>query len=216
MQDWLEKVYKPEVKSKWDTLYKKPGYDENDLCVHRELAEKGGAMKVLLAILVSLSVPALSGLHRETGGSKALAVTSDSTQSSQSINISRSGARQTSKGPDDHFTGSAEIERLFPVHDPSRMLGSSVTFQPGARTAWHQHVLGQILIVREGTGRIQQWGGPVQEIRKDDVVWTPPGVKHWHGAAPNAAMTHIAIQEQLDGKVVDWMEKVSDEQYQLQ
>jgi quercetin dioxygenase-like cupin family protein len=170
-------------------------------------------MKLLLVVFVSLSVSAWSGLHGGTGAAKAPGQTGDSPQGWQPINISRSGSRQASKGPEEHFTGPAEIERLFPVHDPSRVLGSSVTFQAGARTAWHKHVLGQILIVVEGTGRIQQWGGPVQEIRKGDVVWTPPGVKHWHGATPNSAMTHIAIQEQLDGKVVDWMEKVSEEEY---
>jgi len=99
------------------------------------------------------------------------------------------------------------------VYDPSRTSGGKVTFEPGARSAWHTHPLGQILIVTDGTGWIQQWGGPIEEIRKGDVIWIPPGVKHWHGATPSIAMTHIAIQEQLNGKAVEWMEKVTDEQY---
>ena len=105
------------------------------------------------------------------------------------------------------------VEPLFPVNSPSRTSGGSVTFEPGARSAWHTHPLGQTLIVTAGTGWVQQWGGEKQEIRPGDVVWTPPGVKHWHGATPTTAMTHIAIQETLDGKNVEWMEKVSDEQY---
>jgi quercetin dioxygenase-like cupin family protein len=105
------------------------------------------------------------------------------------------------------------VDPLFPARDPGRTSGGSVTFEPGARSAWHTHPLGQILIVTAGVGRVQQWGGLAQEIRPGDIVWIPPGVKHWHGAAPTTAMTHIAIQEHVDGKVVDWMEKVSDEQY---
>src|SRR5713226_718735 len=121
--------------------------------------------------------------------------------------------RHCSKGPAEHFTGSVQIEPLFFAHDPSRTSGGKVTFEPGARSAWHTHPLGQILIVTDGTGWIQQWGGPIQEIRTGDVIWIPAGVKHWHGATPNTSMTHIAIQEQLNGKAVEWMEKVTDEQY---
>ncbi|MDB6172578.1 MAG: cupin [Chthoniobacteraceae bacterium] len=106
------------------------------------------------------------------------------------------------------------IDPLFQVTDPARAAGNSVTFEPGARTAWHTHPLGQVLIVTAGCGRAQRWDGPIEEIRPGDVVWFPPGEKHWHGAAPTTAMTHIAIQEQLDGKAVVWMEKVADEQYQ--
>ena len=105
------------------------------------------------------------------------------------------------------------IDPLFRRPTPARVFGASVTFEPGARTAWHTHPLGQTLIVTAGCGRAQRWGGPVEEIRPGDVVWFAPGEKHWHGAAPTTAMTHIAIQEQLDGKAVDWMEQVSDEQY---
>jgi quercetin dioxygenase-like cupin family protein len=106
-----------------------------------------------------------------------------------------------------------QIEPLFSAHDPSRVIGGSVTFQTGARTAWHTHPLGQILIVTAGVGWVAQWGGPVQEIREGDVVWIPAGVKHWHGATPNTAMTHIAILEESNGNSGEWLEKVSDEQY---
>jgi quercetin dioxygenase-like cupin family protein len=129
------------------------------------------------------------------------------------IQITPSGSQQPSKAPAEHFSGTVVIEPVFSSHDPSRASGGQVTFQPGARSAWHMHPLGQILIVTDGTGWIQEWGAPIQEIRKGDVVWIPAGVKHWHGATRTMAMTHIAIQEQLDGRVVDWMEKVSDEQY---
>ncbi len=133
-------------------------------------------------------------------------------QDSREISIARSGSRTSNQGPAEYFTGSVRIDTLFKAHEPSRMTGGRVTFEPGARTAWHSHPYGQILIVTEGTGLIQRWGGPIEEFRQGDVVWIPPGLKHWHGAAPNTAMTHIAIQEQLDGKTAAWMEKVSDEQ----
>src|SRR5207237_498959 len=113
----------------------------------------------------------------------------------------------------DYFTGSVRIEPLFDVAEPSRLAGASVTFQPGARTAWHTHPLGQTLVVTKGSGWVQSWNGKRQEIRPGDIVRIPPGQKHWHGATPNGEMTHVAIQEQLDGKVVEWMEKVTDEQY---
>lgn len=134
-------------------------------------------------------------------------------QSEFNMEITRAGSQPSSKGPADWFTGTVRIDPLFPPHPPARAAGASVTFEPGARTAWHTHPLGQTLIVTAGCGRVQRWGGSIEEIRPGDVVWFPPGEKHWHGAAPTTAMTHIAIQEQLDGKVVDWMEKVSDEQY---
>ena len=127
--------------------------------------------------------------------------------------ITRSGSQPSSQGPAEYFTGSVRVDPLFQAKDPSRGSGARVTFEPGARTAWHTHPLGQILIVTAGCGLAQRWGGPVEQIRPGDVVWFPPGEKHWHGAAPTTAMTHIAIQEALDGKLVDWMEKVSDEQY---
>jgi len=130
------------------------------------------------------------------------------------MEIKRSGSQPSNKGPADWFTGTVRIDPLFPAKNPARAAGNSVTFEPGARTAWHTHPLGQTLIVTAGCGRAQHRGGPIEEIRPGDVVWFPPGEKHWHGAVPTTAMTHIAIQEQLDGKAVDWMEKVSDEQYQ--
>ncbi|HJQ56375.1 MAG TPA: cupin domain-containing protein [Vineibacter sp.] len=129
------------------------------------------------------------------------------------MQIQRAGAQPSGKGPAETFTGAVRVDPLFQMEAPGRARGASVTFEPGARSAWHTHPVGQILIVTAGVGRVQRWGGPVQDIRPGDVVWIPPGVKHWHGAAPTTGMTHIAIQEHLDGKVVDWMEKVSDEQY---
>jgi quercetin dioxygenase-like cupin family protein len=130
------------------------------------------------------------------------------------VDIKRNGSQPSSKGPVDWFTGTVRIDPLFQPNAPARAGGARVTFEPGARTAWHTHPLGQTLIVTSGCGRAQRWGGPIEEIRPGDVVWFPPGEKHWHGAAPTTAMTHIAIQELLDGKVVDWMEQVTNEQYQ--
>jgi quercetin dioxygenase-like cupin family protein len=130
-----------------------------------------------------------------------------------SMDIKRNGSQASNKGPADWFTGTVRIDPLFQASAPARAQAASVTFEPGARTAWHTHPLGQTLIVTAGCGRAQQWGGPIEEIRPGDVVWFPPGEKHWHGAAPTTAMTHIAIAEQLDGKVVEWREQVADEQY---
>ena len=129
------------------------------------------------------------------------------------MEIKRSGSQPSSKGPTDWFTGTVRIDPLFQVNAPARAAGASVTFEPGARTAWHRHPLGQTLIVTSGCGWVQREGGPIEEIHPGDVVWFPPGEKHWHGATPTTAMTHTAIQEQLDGKVVEWLEKVSDDQY---
>ncbi|HTY87493.1 MAG TPA: cupin domain-containing protein [Candidatus Acidoferrum sp.] len=129
------------------------------------------------------------------------------------MEIKKVGSQASIKGPADWFTGTVRIDPLFQAPAPARVSGVSVTFEPGARTAWHTHPLGQTLIVISGCGRAQREGGAIEEIRPGDVVWFPPGKKHWHGAAPTAAMTHIAIAESLDGKVVDWMEHVSDEQY---
>lgn len=170
-------------------------------------------MKVLAATLISLSVCAWAASNAHTGAAQVDASSTASAQDSHSINITRSGSQQPIKGPAEHFTGSVEVEPLFPVRDPSRTSGGKVTFAPGARSAWHAHPLGQTLIVTEGMGWIQQSGGPIEEIRKGDVIWIPAGVKHWHGASRNTAMTHIAIQKELDGKVVEWMEKVTDDQY---
>jgi quercetin dioxygenase-like cupin family protein len=129
------------------------------------------------------------------------------------MEIKRSGSQPSGKGPADWFTGAVRIDPLFPATAPARAAGNAVTFEPRARTAWHTHPLGQILIVTAGSGRVQREGGPVEEIRPGDVVWFEPGEKHWHGASPTTAMTHIAIQEALDGKAVDWMEKVTDDEY---
>ena len=129
------------------------------------------------------------------------------------MEIKRVGSQPCGKGPADWFTGAVRIDPLFQASAPARVAGASVTFEPGARTAWHTHPLGQTLIVTAGFGWAQREGGPVEEIRPGDVVWFPQAEKHWHGATPTTGMTHIAIQEQLDGKVVEWMEKVSEEQY---
>ena len=130
------------------------------------------------------------------------------------MDIKRSGSQPSAKGPAEYFTGTVRIDPLFEAHDPARTLGASVTFEPGARTAWHTHPLGQTLIVTAGCGLAQRWGGSIEQIRPGDVVWFAPGQKHWHGATATTAMTHIAIQEALDGKPVDWLEQVSDEQYE--
>lgn len=153
-------------------------------------------MKLLAAMVMSLSLLA-----------------SASAQDSQTIKITRSGSQPSRQGPAENFTGSVRVDPLFQANAPARTSGSLVTFELGARTAWHTHPLGQVLIVTAGTGRVQRWGDPVDEIRQGDVVWIPPGQKHWHGAAPNSSMAHIAIVEMLDGKSVEWMEKVSDAQY---
>jgi len=129
------------------------------------------------------------------------------------MEIIRIGAKPSAKGPADWFTGTVRIDNPFQGTEPARIAGAHVTFEPGARTAWHTHPLGQTLIVTAGAGRVQRWGGPIEEIHPGDIVWFAPGEKHWHGAAPATAMSHIAIQEKLDGKVVDWMEHVTDEQY---
>jgi len=129
------------------------------------------------------------------------------------MEIKTGGSRSSSEGPTDWFTGKVRVEPLFQVSAPGRVQGASVTFEPRARTAWHTHPLGQTLIVTAGRGFVQSWGGPVEEINPGDVVLCPPGEKHWHGATPTSAVTHLAIQEALEGKVVNWMEKVSDDQY---
>jgi len=130
------------------------------------------------------------------------------------MNIQRVGSAPSSKGPAEYFTGSVRIDPIIRADAPARLFAASVTFEPGARTAWHAHPLGQTLIVTAGCGLAQRWGGPLEQIRPGDVVRFPPGEKHWHGAAPITAMTHIALVEMLNGQTTDWMEKVSDEQYQ--
>jgi quercetin dioxygenase-like cupin family protein len=129
------------------------------------------------------------------------------------MDIKRAGARTFRMGQAEYFTGAVRIDDLIDAPAPARVRGASVTFEPGARTAWHTHPLGQTLVVTSGCGRAQCWGGPIEEIRAGDAVWFPPGEKHWHGAAPSTGMTHIAVQEHLDGKAVEWLEQVSDEQY---
>jgi quercetin dioxygenase-like cupin family protein len=129
------------------------------------------------------------------------------------VEIRRAGSQPSNKGTSDFFTGTVRVDPLFSAHDPARTSGASVTFEPGARSAWHTHPLGQTLIVTAGCGWVQAWGSPAQEIQPGDVIWTAPGEKHWHGAKATSAMTHIAIQEALNGKVVDWMENVGDDQY---
>ena len=129
------------------------------------------------------------------------------------MQITPAGSEPSRQGPNDYFTGVVRIDPLFNAADPARAVGASVTFEPGARTAWHTHPLGQTLIVTSGKGLAQRWGGSVEEIRPGDVIWFPPGEKHWHGATPTTAMTHMAIQERLDGKTVEWLEQVSEEQY---
>jgi 4-carboxymuconolactone decarboxylase len=157
-------------------------------------------MRFLAAIAISFWLLA-SGAHSQTSKDQG------------AIRIMRSGSQPTRQAPAENFTGSVRVDPLFQANAPARATGSFVTFELGARTAWHSHPLGQILIVTAGTGRVQRWGDPVEEIHQGDVVWIPPGQKHWHGAAPKSSLAHIAIVEQLDGKSVDWMEKVSDAQY---
>ena len=131
------------------------------------------------------------------------------------MEIKRIGSQPSGKGPAENFTGNVRVDPLFQANAHMYTSGASVTFEPGARSAWHTHPRGQTLIVTAGCGRVQSWNGSIEEIRPGDVIWCPPGEKHWHGAAPNTAMTHISIVEQVDGKSADWMEHVSDEQYQV-
>ena len=143
----------------------------------------------------------------------SLGLSTASAEERTPIKVTPLGAQPASPGDERNFTGSVFVDSRFQATAPARVGGGVVTFAPGARTAWHTHPLGQTLIVTAGVGRVQKWGDPVQEIRPGDVVWIPPGVKHWHGASPTLGMSHIAIAESLDGKSVDWMEKVSQEQY---
>lgn len=172
-------------------------------------------MKRLVATVVSMSLLASACSHSAPGRlvSGSEGTSAASSEASPTIKITRSGSQPSRQGPAEYFTGSVRIDLLFNANPPSRASGGRVTFEPGARTAWHTHPLGQTLIVTAGSGWVRQWGGPIQEIREGDVVWISPGQKHWHGATATTSMTHIAIQEYLDGKNVEWMEKVSDEQY---
>lgn len=166
-----------------------------------------------LAVLLPLSL--IGCVH---GSPKGMVMETTKTaktlgNNTEGITVTRGESMSPQNAPADYFTGSVRVTQLFPPHDPARTSGGSVTFPLGARSAWHTHPFGQVLIVTAGEGRVQNWGGPVQVFHAGDVVWIPPGVKHWHGASPSSSMTHIAIQENLDGKAVEWMEKVSDEQY---
>ena len=171
-------------------------------------------MRRLAATLVSVSLVARAFARpSQAGEPQGAGAPPAPSQDSPTTVITRGGTHPSRKGPAEHFTGSVRVDPLFEATDPSRAYGASVTFEPGARSAWHIHPVGQILIVTAGVGRVQGWGGPVEEIRQGDVVRTPPGLKHWHGASPHTAMTHIALQERSDGTAVDWLEKVSDAQY---
>ena len=156
------------------------------------------------AVATGLGIPAILGRESETPLAQ---------RKEMKMEVKRNGSQPSTKGPAEWFTGTVRVDPLFQAPDPARVAGASVTFEPGARTAWHTHPLGQTLIVTAGCGRAQREGGPIEQIRPGDVVSIAPNEKHWHGAAPTTAMTHIAIQERLDGKAVEWMEKVTDEQY---
>lgn len=134
-------------------------------------------------------------------------------QPAQPVIVQRAGSQPPAAGPAQNFTGTVRVDGRFQGSQPARISGGTVTFEPGARTAWHTHPLGQTLVVIAGLGLVQHWDGPAQEIKPGDTVWIPPGVKHWHGATAGAGMTHVAISEALDGKTVEWLEHVSDEQY---
>ena len=166
-------------------------------------------MKLPAAIVISLSLLASASAQTNQAG----AASSSQASGSQPIRIMRRGSQAPRQGPAENFTGTVRVDPLFQANAPARASGSLVTFERGARSAWHTHPLGQVLIVTAGVGRVQRWGDPVDEIRQGDVVWIPPGEKHWHGAAPESSMAHIAVSEALDGKAVDWMEKVTDAQY---
>ena len=167
-------------------------------------------MKLFTAAILSFALVLSLGFAQP---GQAQISTSD-TESEQAVEVIRNGSQPSQVGPGEYFTGFALIDPLVDVREPSRVGSASVTFEPGARTVWHTHPVGQILIVTSGVGWVQSWDGPVQEISAGDVVRIPPGQKHWHGATATTAMTHIAIQEQLDGRVVDWLEPVSNEQYE--
>jgi 4-carboxymuconolactone decarboxylase len=166
-------------------------------------------MKQSAAVIVSAVVLAGAPLQGQQAGRSAMTAASDD----KAIVVTPSSAQTSRQGAAENFTGSVRVDQPFQASAPGRVSGARVTFEPGARTAWHSHPLGQTLIVTSGVGRVQRWGDPVDEIRPGDVVWIPPGQKHWHGASPAIGMSHVAITEQLDGKGVDWMEMVTDEQY---
>lgn len=165
-------------------------------------------MKIIVATFLALSL-----LASASAQSKHASTVSVMVQDSQTIKITRRGTLTSQRGSSENFTGLVSVEYLMEAKAPARTSSALVTFQPGARTAWHSHPLGQVLIVTSGTGRVQRWGDAIDEIKQGDIVWIPPGQKHWHGASPTSSMSHIAIVEALDGKSADWMEKVNDAQY---
>lgn len=165
-------------------------------------------MKLIATTAISLFLFSLASGQTNQQGSSVTSV-----QDQQTIKITRGSILTSEQGPPENFSGSVTVQFLVHAQPPARTSSALVTFQPGARTAWHSHPLGQVLMVTAGSGRVQRWGDAVDEIRQGDVVWIPPGQKHWHGASPNSSMSHIAIVEALDGKSADWMEKVSDAQY---
>lgn len=171
-------------------------------------------MKLLAGfIALLLLMSPMSARAQAPAPSSPVAPAASVADGAPTIVIQRAGSQPTARGAEPNFTGSVRIDGRFERTSPARVGGATVTFEPGARTAWHTHTLGQTLIVTAGVGWIKYWGGPLQEIRLGDVVWIPPGLKHWHGATPTTGMTHVAISERLDGKSVDWMERVSDDQY---
>jgi 4-carboxymuconolactone decarboxylase len=170
-------------------------------------------MRLLAVTFLSLSLFQSASVLTDQAANAASATASASGDDAPAITVTRRGTETPLKGPAENFTGSVRIERLIAATGASRLSGASVSFEPGARTAWHTHPMGQTLFVTAGVGRVQGWGGPIEEIRPGDVVRIPPGQKHWHGASPNTAMTHVAIAEALDGKTVEWMEKVGDREY---
>jgi quercetin dioxygenase-like cupin family protein len=168
-------------------------------------------MKLIIASLLPLYLLKAAIVHAE--GRKPVGGASTGAGAKPSQTIMHAGAQPSSKGPAEYFTGNVRVTPLFPANPSTPVGGAYVSFEPGARSAWHTHPTGQHLIVTAGVGWTQEWGGPVTEIREGDVIWCPPGVKHWHGATPTSAMTHIALTGTVNGKNVEWMEKVSDEQY---
>ena len=172
---------------------------------HRFRPAAPGRRDVVIASagLVITSLSAVASVAAQTAGGDAPGA----------ITVTPASARPAAAGAASYFTGSVQVQPLFPANGPARASGGSVTFEAGARSAWHTHPFGQVLIVTAGSGWVQPWGAPKQDIRLGDVVWIPPGLKHWHGATATTSMTHTAIQEGLDGRSVDWMEQVTDAQY---
>jgi quercetin dioxygenase-like cupin family protein len=170
---------------------------------------QSGTQKTWMACSTLLLVGTLGATMNTTAAQSSTSATSPQ------IVLTPESSQKVINGAPDRFTGAVRVQSLFDAKDDARSTGGQVTFQPGARSAWHTHPLGQILIVTDGVGWFQQWGGPVRVMRKGDVIWIPAGVKHWHGATPTSSVTHIAIQEDRDGRNVDWLEKVSDKQYRL-